>query len=208
MSIRSADYGKLTGKSGEVKVLARFATRDNADGTAPDFDSPREVTLYITRRDKSLPRAKGPGQFAGDILTVIVKDFVWAEYGDESYLGDDHWFNENYGMQIISLAPSQPVMQPDYEGFFDHAPPKLGRPIVGRRCDYIDKMVERSLASKPVVEIVTVTCRTCGACVAGHVVAASEASYADIGASVVDGLRRGRKVGLTTGTVRLGSCKC
>lgn len=35
----------LQGKSGEVKVLARFARRDNQAGDAPDWSEPREVTL-------------------------------------------------------------------------------------------------------------------------------------------------------------------
>src|SRR5262249_36514039 len=75
----------LQGKSGEVRVLARFAKRDNEAGDAPDWSEPREVTLAIERREKNLLRAKHRGQIAGDILTMNVRDFNWAEYGERDH---------------------------------------------------------------------------------------------------------------------------
>jgi hypothetical protein len=71
----------LQDRSGGVFVLARFARRDNEDGDAPDWGKSRIVTLVIERRQKSLPRARQRGEFTGDILTMNVKDFSWAEYG-------------------------------------------------------------------------------------------------------------------------------
>ncbi len=96
----------LQSKSGEVRVLARFARRDNEEGSGPDWSEPREVTLVIERRQKSLPRAKWPGQFAGDVLTMYVKNFEWAEYGgaaqgDGEYIND--WDAEEYRMEILEV---------------------------------------------------------------------------------------------------------
>lgn len=111
-SLADRDYGLLTGETGRVEVMAQFAKRDNAEGTGPECGAPRPVTLLVTRRETNLPRAKHPGQFAGDILTVIVEEFNWAEYGHEAYCGDNHWLTENYRMQILSLVgllPDEPL---------------------------------------------------------------------------------------------------
>jgi len=39
-------------------VTARFSRRDNEDGTAPEWGDWQQVTLYLRRRDKPLPKLR------------------------------------------------------------------------------------------------------------------------------------------------------
>lgn len=64
------------------------------------------VTLNIERRPESLPRAKRRGEFAGDILTMNVRDFVWAEYGEYHHDPGEYvnlWMAEEYRMEILEV---------------------------------------------------------------------------------------------------------
>lgn len=97
----------LEGKTGKVKVLAKFATRDTEEGTSPDWSDPISVTLNVERRSVSLKRAKYRGQFAGDILLLNVEDFVWAEYGENDRNEGEYvnsFMTENFRMEILSLT--------------------------------------------------------------------------------------------------------
>lgn len=82
-----------------VRVLAKFSTRDNADGSAPDYGEPKEVTLSVYRRLKAFKN-----QPAGYLLIVTPNDFAWAEHRQEDY---DTRFNEfvteNYRMSILEV---------------------------------------------------------------------------------------------------------
>jgi hypothetical protein len=96
----------LKGKSGEVRVLARFARRDNEESDAPEWGAPREVTLAIKRREKSLPHARWRGEFAGDVLTMNVREFAWAEYGEHHHEPGEfvnEWLCEEYRMEILEI---------------------------------------------------------------------------------------------------------
>lgn len=84
-------------QNGKNVVIARFANRDNAAGTAPEWSEPRQVTLNVTLRAKDFKRYK-----KGEILTLSVADFPWAEYGQYDYCGDGEFLCEEYRMQIIS----------------------------------------------------------------------------------------------------------
>src|SRR5262245_21692727 len=95
----------LDGLSGEVRARARFAHRDNEVVDAPEWGSEREVTLAIERRGPALKGRGGQqvGGRAGDILTLNVRDFAWAEYGERDYCGNNHWLCEEYRMEIIDV---------------------------------------------------------------------------------------------------------
>ncbi len=96
----------LNGKTGEVRVLARFARRDIEESSAPDWSKPQEVTLVIERRQESLRRARRPGEFAGDVLTMNVRNFNWAEYGEHHHGPGEHvnqWLCEQYRMEILKV---------------------------------------------------------------------------------------------------------
>ena len=96
----------LKNKTGSVRVRARFAKRDNEAGDAPDWSHPREVTLHIERRSKSLSRAKRHGDFAGDLLAMNVEDFGWAEYGAHHQCEGEfinQYLAEEYRMDVLEV---------------------------------------------------------------------------------------------------------
>lgn len=86
-------------KDGE-KVLARFATRDNADGSAPEWSEPKNVTLFVRKTETNYKKRP-----AGSIIELTVKDFSWATYNEENFCEEYNEFtSENYRMQILEIA--------------------------------------------------------------------------------------------------------
>jgi hypothetical protein len=83
-----------------VRVLASFANRDNADGSAPAWRKPQWVNLYVQRRAKAYKRHP-----AGEIVTLTPTGFTWAEYRQGDYEPTHNEFtNEEYRMQILEVA--------------------------------------------------------------------------------------------------------
>jgi hypothetical protein len=91
---------------------ARFALRDTADGTAPDwsdFADPQVVTLRVALRTKPLRmgrRVYPEGQILSLMpMTVERKNGTlssgWAEYGEDSYCGNGVFLSEEYRMQLL-----------------------------------------------------------------------------------------------------------
>lgn len=87
-----------------VKVVARFATRDDAEGTAPEWSDPQVVTLYVKRSEKEYKRGK-INRPVGTILELIPKEFAWASYTADDYCEEyNEFLAEEYRMQILSIV--------------------------------------------------------------------------------------------------------
>jgi hypothetical protein len=83
-------------QSPQARVLARFATRDNAAGDAPEWSDPREVTLRVTRYPPTKKR--------GALLCLSVIEFPWAEYTNSDWQPKfNEFLAEEYRMQIIKV---------------------------------------------------------------------------------------------------------
>jgi hypothetical protein len=87
--------------SGEVSVLAQFARRDTEDGRSPDWGEPKKVTLRILRRTCTVKKGKKICP-AGQLLTINVVDFPWAEYIEDDYENQE-FLAENYRMKVIEI---------------------------------------------------------------------------------------------------------
>jgi hypothetical protein len=86
-----------------VKVIARFAKRDNEDGDAPDYGQPKTVTLIVQRREKTLKRGRQVYP-AGQIVLIAVRDFGWAEYSEDDYSPEyNEFLCEEYRMKILEV---------------------------------------------------------------------------------------------------------
>lgn len=97
-----AIYGAL--QDGDVKVIARFARRDNEEGSAPDYGEPTPVTLEVTRRKKTIKHG-GVSYLEGDLQSVYVKDFGWADYSERDYDTEFHEFlAEEWRMEIVKIG--------------------------------------------------------------------------------------------------------
>lgn len=99
----------LAGKSGQVKVYARFA--ESADNMGnPHWENPRLVTLHIERRDKSLKPRKYQrlqlSEIAGNILCMTPLEFGFAEFREDDHDEQDpnFWSHDGgYYMEIIKI---------------------------------------------------------------------------------------------------------
>lgn len=89
-------------QNGDNQVVARFSRRDNEDGDAPDWSPPKNVTLRIQRRTKTVRQGKRVYP-AGQIISVYVTDFDWAEYAEDQY-ENGTFMAEEYRMQIIQVG--------------------------------------------------------------------------------------------------------
>ena len=76
-----------------VRARVILSRRDNEEGTAPEWRPPEIVTLYVKRRD------------SGEIITLAILDFAWAEYRQANYSPKfDEWLNEEYRMRILEIV--------------------------------------------------------------------------------------------------------
>lgn len=87
-------------RAGTRRFYARFARRDNAEGTGPEWSAPEWVTLYVALREK--PMRDHP---KGEILTLTPEGKEWAEYGESDYCGEGEFLCEEYRMQLMEEQP-------------------------------------------------------------------------------------------------------
>ena len=80
-----------------AKAKVILSRRDNESGTAPEWDPPRVVTLYVKRR-------LSVSGVEGQIVTLTILDFPWAEYSQADYSSEyDEWLCEEYRMKILEV---------------------------------------------------------------------------------------------------------
>ena len=85
------------------RVKAVFANRDNEDGDAPDWGDTKIVTLAVKRRAKAVKQGKETYP-AGEIISMTIEEFGWAEYSEEDYESEFHEFLvEEYRMKILEV---------------------------------------------------------------------------------------------------------
>jgi hypothetical protein len=84
------------------RVRAKFARRDNEEGDAPDWGPVKTVTLNVMRRDKAI-KHRGVVHPVGELTSLTVKDFDWAEYDQRSYCEDGEFLAEEYRMKIVEV---------------------------------------------------------------------------------------------------------
>jgi hypothetical protein len=83
-------------KAGRRVFNARFARRDNEEGTAPDWSEKRSVTLFVRLREK--PFKNHP---AGEILELTPERMDWASYSERDYVGWGEFLAEEWRMQLF-----------------------------------------------------------------------------------------------------------
>ena len=82
-----------------VKVLARFATKDAECGSRPEWSEPMVVNLFVSRAIKDYKSHR-----EGSIIELTVRDFNWATYQEKDFNQEHNEFLiENYRMQILSI---------------------------------------------------------------------------------------------------------
>lgn len=93
----------------EMKVEARFARTDNAAGDGPAWSDWQEVTLFVRRREKTLPRGYNrnmPSHKAGAIIELAAKP-DWASYTEDDYNEPySEWLAEDFRMQLRKIKNS------------------------------------------------------------------------------------------------------
>ena len=88
-------------KTGDVGIV-EFSTRDNEDGTAPEFRKPQTITFYVERRTKAYKSGRRVYP-AGEIAVITVDHGGWAEHRQDDWCPDFAVFlTENYRMHVLS----------------------------------------------------------------------------------------------------------
>lgn len=85
-------------------VEARFARGDvwneQLGRYVPNWGVWQNVTLYLRRREKPLPKSRRGGK-VGDIIELTPQEKDWASYSQADYSEEhDEWVAEDYRMQI------------------------------------------------------------------------------------------------------------
>lgn len=88
-------------KNGENKVTAQFAKRDNEDGDGPDWGPQIACTLSVQRRPTAIHYGRKVYP-AGEIISVYVVDFPWAEYCQDQFENGEFLAGE-YRMRILGV---------------------------------------------------------------------------------------------------------
>jgi hypothetical protein len=85
---------------GSRTFLAKFAKRDNAEGTAPDWSDPTVVTLDVVLRERDV-KVFGRQHYAGEIIRISVYGLNWCDYGPEDFGADNVFETEEWRMQLL-----------------------------------------------------------------------------------------------------------
>jgi hypothetical protein len=86
-----------------TRVLAQFASRDNAAGDAPDWGAIQIVTLFVFRREKACRRGSKVYP-AGQIIELTPREFSWASYSANDFCPEyNEFLAEEYRMRILEV---------------------------------------------------------------------------------------------------------